>query len=433
MNALLTSRVRWLLVSWLFVLSAVAYLDRVNLSIAGGLIAQEFGFSNVRLGVVFSAFLWGYAIFQTPAGWLADRFGPRRVLTAGVLWWGAFSALTAAISHSLANAVLALICIRFLLGAGEAIIYPASNQFIARWIPSNERGIANGIIFAGVGIGGGITPPIITFVMTRYGWRSSFWICALIGFFAAGVWYLAARDNPEAHPAVSHGELELIQRYVSKSNEKQPGGSERLSWATILASRNVWILSLAYFCFGYVAWIFIGWFFLYLARVRGLNLKASALYSMLPFLAIAICSPLGGAIGDWLTKHFSPRLGRCGVPVAGLGLCTIFLIFGSAAQDARIASIVLAGGVGSLYLSQSAYWTVSAELGKESSGSVSGFMNMINQIAGALTAIMTPLLGEKFGWNTSFRVAATIAALGAVAWLFVNPVAALSPGRTFSK
>lgn len=433
MNALPTSRVRWLLVSWLFVLSAVAYLDRVNLSIAGGLIAQEFGFSNVRLGVVFSAFLWGYAIFQTPAGWLADRFGPRRVLTAGVLWWGAFSALTAAISHSLANAVLALICIRFLLGAGEAIIYPASNQFIARWIPSNERGIANGIIFAGVGIGGGITPPIITFVMTRYGWRSSFWICALIGFFAAGVWYLAARDNPEAHPAVSHGELKLIQRYVSKSNEKQPGGSERLSWATILASRNVWILSLAYFCFGYVAWIFIGWFFLYLARVRGLNLKASALYSMLPFLAIAICSPLGGAIGDWLTKHFSPRLGRCGVPVAGLGLCTIFLIFGSAAQDARIASIVLAGGVGSLYLSQSAYWTVSAELGKESSGSVSGFMNMINQIAGALTAIMTPLLGEKFGWNTSFRVAATIAALGAVAWLFVNPVAALSPGRTFSK
>lgn len=433
MNALPTSRVRWLLVSWLFVLSAVAYLDRVNLSIAGGLIAQEFGFSNVRLGVVFSAFLWGYAIFQTPAGWLADRFGPRRVLTAGVLWWGAFSALTAAISHSLANAVLALICIRFLLGAGEAIIYPAANQFIARWIPSNERGIANGIIFAGVGIGGGITPPIITFVMTRYGWRSSFWICALIGFFAAGVWYLAARDNPEAHPAVSHGELELIQRYVSKSNEKQPGGSERLSWATILASRNVWILSLAYFCFGYVAWIFIGWFFLYLARVRGLNLKASALYSMLPFLAIAICSPLGGAIGDWLTKHFSPRLGRCGVPVVGLGLCTIFLIFGSAAQDARIASIVLAGGVGSLYLSQSAYWTVSAELGKESSGSVSGFMNMINQIAGALTAIMTPLLGEKFGWNTSFRVAATIAALGAVAWLFVNPVAALSPGRTFSK
>jgi ACS family glucarate transporter-like MFS transporter len=416
-----------MLVLWLFVLSAVAYLDRVNLSIAGGLIAQEFGFSNVRLGVVFSAFLWGYALFQTPAGWLADRFGPRRVLTAGVLWWGIFSALTAAISHGIANAIVILIFLRFLLGAGEAIIYPSSNQFISRWIPSNERGVANGIIFAGVGIGGGLTPPIITYLMTRYGWRSSFWICAIIGLVAGAVWFLAARDTPEQHPAVSQPEADLIKRGITAGGHQQASDSGRLSWGAILSSANVWILSLAYFCFGYVAWIFIGWFFLYLARVRGLNLRASALYATLPFLAIAICSPLGGFVGDLLTKHFSARLGRCGVPVFGLALAAVFLIFGSAAADARVASIVLAGGAGSLYLSQSAYWAVAADLGKKSAGSLSGFMNMINQFAGALTAISTPYLGEKFGWSTSFRVGATIAALGAIAWLFVDPRATLSP------
>src|SRR6266849_10023478 len=153
------SRARWFLVFWLFILSAVSYLDRVNISIAGGSLAGEYHLSNVQLGWVFSAFLVGYALFQPPAGWLADRFGPRRVLTTGVLWWGIFSALTAAISHHISNAVLVLISLRFLLGAGEAIMYPASNQFVARWIPTYDRGMANGIIFAGVGVGAGVTPP----------------------------------------------------------------------------------------------------------------------------------------------------------------------------------------------------------------------------------------------------------------------------------
>src|SRR5258705_11283406 len=130
MTAAPTTHIRWLLILWLFVLSAVAYLDRVNLSIASAKLIEEFGISNVRLGFVFSAFLCGYALFQTPAGWLADRFGPRRVLTAGVLWWGLFSALTAAISHHISNAVLVLICLRFLLGAGEAVMLPAAHQFV---------------------------------------------------------------------------------------------------------------------------------------------------------------------------------------------------------------------------------------------------------------------------------------------------------------
>src|SRR5271166_405320 len=140
MNARPTSRVRWFLVFWLFVLSAVAYLDRVNLSIAGAKLAEEFAISNIQLGFVFSAFLLGYMLFQTPAGWLADRFGPRRVLTAAVLWWGVFTALTAAVPRSIATPLLALLAIRFLLGSGEAIMYPASNQFVSRWIPTQERG-----------------------------------------------------------------------------------------------------------------------------------------------------------------------------------------------------------------------------------------------------------------------------------------------------
>lgn len=413
------SYVRWFLVFWLFVLSAVAFLDRVNVSIAGAKLSEEFAISNIRLGFIFSAFLFGYALCQTPAGWLADRFGPRRMLTAGVLWWSVFSALTAAISHGIANAVMALLVIRFLLGAGEAVIYPASNQFVARWIPSQERGVANGIIFAGVGIGAGLTPPLISFFMLHYGWRSSFLLSALIGLVAGAVWFLAARDTPEAHPSVLPDELALIQQGIPESAGSKD--SALLSWSTILSSFNVWTLSLAYFCFGYVAWVFFSWFYLYLARVRGLDLKASALYATLPFLAMAACSPFGGAVSDVLTKRFGSRFGRCSVAALGFGLTAIFLVFGSAAQDTRVASFVLAGGAGFLYLSQSAFWAVSADLGGKSSGFLSGFMNMANQIGGMITASLTPFLGDRFGWPTGFHVAAAVAAMGAIAWLLVNP------------
>src|SRR5437588_6391326 len=425
MTAQPTSRVRWFLVVWLFVLSAVAFIDRVNLSVAGAKFSEEFAISNVRLGLVFSIFLFGYAIFQTPAGWLADRFGPRRMLTLGLVLWGVFSALTAAIPHNLANAVLILAVIRFLLGAGESVMFPASNQFVARWIPSNERGAANGIIFAGVGIGSAATPTLITFIMLHYGWRTSFLLSALLGFAAGAVWFLAARDTPEEHPSVSPSELALIQQGIPKSAASRD--ANLLSWSTILSSLNVWILSLAYFCFGYVAWVFFSWFYLYLARVRGLDLKASALYATLPFVAMAACSPFGGAVSDAWTKRFGSRFGRCSVAALGFGLTAIFVVFGSAAQDTRVASFVLAGGAGSLYLSQSSFWAVSADLGGRSSGSLSGFMNMANQIGGMITVSLTPFLADRFGWNTGFHVAAAIAGLGAIAWLLVNPRVTLSP------
>jgi len=418
-----TSHVRWFLVLWVFVLSAVAYLDRVNISIAGGQIAQEFGIHNVRLGLVFSSFLWGYGLCQTLAGWLADRYGPRRMLTAGVLWWGLVSVLTAAVPGKIGHAVLVFVAIRFLLGVGEAIMYPSSNQFVARWIPSHERGAANGVIFAGVGIGAGVTPPLISWFMLHYGWRSAFVLSAVIGLAAGVVWYLAARDNPESHPSVSPEELSTIQSGLPRSAT----GAPRLAWFDILSSGNVWILSFAYFCFGYVAWVFFSWFYLYLARVRGLDLKSSALYATLPFLAMAVCSPLGGAVSDALTKQFGSRLGRCSIAALGFALTAIFLVFGSAAHDSRLASVVLAGGAGSLYLSQSAFWAVSADMGGKSAGGLSGFMNMANQIGGALTAIVTPWIGGMFGWSTGFRVAATMAMLGAVAWLFVDPRANLAP------
>src|SRR5713226_6988076 len=279
------SHVRWSLVFLMFVLGAVAFLDRVNISIAGSSIAADYHLSNVQLGSVFSALLWGYAFFQTLGGRLADRVGPRRVLAFGVIWWGVFTALTAAVPAGIANALVLFVAIRFLLGVGEAVVFPASNQFVARWIPTQERGVANGWIFAGVGAGAGLSPPLITFIMLHHGWRASFWVCAGIGLIAGGAWYVLARDTPAEHSGVSAAELAYIRSGLSAENSQ---GRERklVPWGTVFKSREVLAITISYFSFGYVAWIFFSWFYIYLAQVRGLNLKASAFYAMLPFLAM---------------------------------------------------------------------------------------------------------------------------------------------------
>ncbi|MGD0306128.1 MAG: MFS transporter, partial [Candidatus Acidiferrales bacterium] len=370
-------------------------------------------------GFVFSAFLIGYALFQTPGGWLADKLGARRVLTAAVLWWGVFTALVAVLKSTAAHALFFFIAIRFLLGAGEAIIYPASNQFVTRWIPTHQRGIANGWIFAGVGAGAGISPPLITWVMVHYGWRSSFYICAAIGLAAGTVWYLIARDKPEQHPWVEPRELAEIEAGLTV----KPAASESslVPWSKIIGSRSVLAVTVAYFCYGYVAWIFFSWFFIYLKKVRGLDLKSSALYGMLPFIAMTICCLLGGLVNDHLSKSRGKRAGRVGVAVVSMALTCVFLIFGSRADDPRLAGIVLAGGAGALYLSQSSFWSVTADIGGASSGSVSGLMNMGAQLGGALTASLTPWIADRYGWTASFLVAAALCVVGAFTWLLVDP------------
>jgi ACS family glucarate transporter-like MFS transporter len=432
MSGLETSRVRWLLVFWLFLLSAISFLDRVNISVAGSSLAEEYHLSQIRLGWVFSAFLLGYAIFQTPGGWLVDRLGPRRVLTGGVIWWGIFTALTASLPTRISGAVFIFISVRFLLGAGEAIIYPSTNQFVSQWIPSRERGVANGLIFAGVGAGAATAPLLVTFLMLHYGWRSSFWFSALLGLLAGMVWYWIARDTPEQHPAVAPSELAAIrensdQISVPKQGNHRAGNREVVAasqqdvWRSILTSESLLAVTASYFSFGYVAWIFFSWFYIYLAKVRGLDLKSSAFYSTLPPLAIVACSLLGGAINDALSRSYGKRIGRCGVGFVALLLAAGFLILGSRAASASVASIVLSGGAGALYLAQSSYWSATADIAGNVAGSASSFMNMGAQLGGVLTASLTPAIAQQYGWTSSFLVAAVLSVAGGFAWLLVDP------------
>jgi ACS family glucarate transporter-like MFS transporter len=260
----------------------------------------------------------------------------------------------------------------------------------------------------------------------------SFWACAIAGLAAGIVWYFFARDTPAEHPGVSRAELEHIEAGLTMAAAEpsgQRGGRTNLvRWGTMLRSKEVLAITFSYFCFGYVAWIFFSWFFIYLARVRGLNLKSSAFYSMLPPLAMAICSVLGGAVCDRLAQWKGVRFGRCVPAATAILLAAGFLAFGSHVESARVASVVLAGGAGALYLAQSSFWSVTAGIAGASSGSVSGFMNTGGQLGGALTASLTPWIAARFGWTASFMVAACLCTLGALAWFIVDPSRMLLSG-----
>ena len=413
---------RYLLVLWLFVLSAVAYLDRTNISIAGLHIGREFAVDNVHLGWVFSAFLVGYASFQIPVGLLARRLGPRLVLGLGFAWCSLFAVLMALVPPHVHGALLILTLVRFGLGAGEAAMYPAASQFVERWFPVCERGKANGLIFAGIGVGAGMTPPLVTAIILRYGWRASFWFSALACAAAGLVWYLAARDTPEEHPLVSDAEKTLIaQNRNLRTPTTQQSGKSAVPWAKIFGSKSVLALTASYFAFGYVVWLFYTWFYIYMAQARGLNLKASAFFAMWPFIAMTIGCLGGGVLSDWLATRFSLRIGRCLLPALSLAVAAVLLVIGSETSSPAAAAVILACSAGVIFIAQSIFWAVTADIAGEHVGVVSGLMNMGGQAGGVCTAALTPLIAKHYGWEMSFITAASIAALGSLAWIVINP------------
>lgn len=427
-SAMGRGRLRWLMIWLIFIVSAVSYLDRTNISIAAQQIRGEFGISQVQLGTVLTAFILGYALTQPVAGRLADRFGGQRVIAWGIVWWSVLTVLTACVSPGFAGSFIVLIAVRALLGIGESVVYPASNRLVANWIPAHERGLANGLIFAGVGFGAGVAPPLVTFIMIAHGWRAAFWVSAALGIVVLAVWLWLARERPAVHERIGSVERDYIAASLTGASQQADDDAAQatpLSWGEILKNRHMGLLTLAYFCFGYTAFIFFTWFFTYLSTVRNLDLKSSGWYGMLPFLAMAAACIFGGWFSDRLTKARGKRVGRCLPAAFGMALAGLCVAVATQVSDARFAAIVLAAGSGALYLSQSAFWTLSADYGRSSAGAVSGVMNMGCQLGGAAVAQVTPIIAGAFGWTSSFLVAAAAALIGAVCWLLIDPVATL--------
>jgi ACS family glucarate transporter-like MFS transporter len=410
-----TPALHWLILALLFGTSVVTYIDRVNISVTARQMMPAFGLTQQQMGWVFSAFVVGYALFQIPGGWLADRWGARLVLTGALVWWSVCSVLTAVVAASPLADMLgilgALMLVRFALGLGEAVALPSFNRAVTNWMPPDSRGLGIGIAIGGIGLGSAITPPLAAWVMVNWRWEAVFYLSAGLGAVMGICWWMFARDRPEEHPW-AQSSLSRDSRRSDKPNVFRPA---------LLRSPTLWWLVMSYSCLGYVAYVYLSWFYLYLVNERGFDVLRGGIYASAPFWAILVGCPVGGWATDRLAAAYGITRGRLMAGMAGMACAGCAIVIGAFADSALAAVLSLSAGAGCLYFAVGAYWASTSDLSKTHAGALSGLMNTGANFGGALSPTLTPWMAEQWGWPIALAAAGAVALLGAVLWFKIDP------------
>ncbi len=405
---------------------AVTTLCRLNLSIAGKYIAEEFSFDTITMGHIFSAFLWGYGFFQVPWGYIGDRFGPRRTLATAMLLF-CIGAAMVPLAPRLAlgtgvSVLLAFQVIRFFTGLGEAAISANVTRVIASWTAVRERGFASGLQTAGLGLGGTMTPIFISWTMVHWGWRISFYLCSMLGFLVLLVWWFYSTDWPEEHRAVSAAELELIHPDARSRvrNRNQHGERKAIPWGKLFSSASIWGLILGYGCQGYAFYVYYNWFYFYAVKVRGLGILQAAIWTSFPFLAMASLSPVGGWFSDRVARNFGRRRGRQVAVWVGMGLSATLLYAGSHTTNTSFALPMMALAAGFLMFAGANFWAACIDLAPNHSATLSAMMNTLASVGGAISSTVTAYIATRHSWAQALDLAAFITIVSGLLWIFVD-------------
>jgi ACS family glucarate transporter-like MFS transporter len=417
-----SSQVRWVILALLFVASFVAYVLRTNMSIAGENMMADLGLSKIQLGMILSAFAWGYAIFQFPGGIFGNIVGSRRALTIIAVLWGFLTLATGLVPGttlaSTAVILTTLIVLRFLLGIVQAPVFPvACGGAIGSWFPVSGWAFPNGLTSTGLTLGAAATAPLIAWMMEAIGWRESFFLTAPLAFLIAGVWWWYARDNPAEHPRVSKKELNLI-------NANRPSTDrvieDKAAWKHVLKNQDILLLAASYFCMNYVFFIFFNWFFIYLVEIREFKILEGGYFAAAPWMVGAVAASVGGLWCDRLCKRIGPRWG-CRIPgIIGLSLAAGLLILGATAKNPYLAVVFLSVSFGSTQLTEGPYWTAAIYVSGKYAPAGTGVMNTGGNIVGGIGALLVPITAEAFGWVPALATGSIFAIIGIGLWFFVR-------------
>ena len=403
--------VRHKVVALTFCLGLVLFLDRAALSVLAPSIRRDLHLGPAAMGGVFTAFVWGYALLNIPAGALGDRFGARRVLAGIVVLWSLFIAATAA-----AWSLLSLLVIRFLFGAAEAGATPNVSQSFARWIPAMERARAQGFYLAGMSAGSALAPPLVTIGLMKWGWRATFVVLGFAGAIWAAGWFFWYRDDPRRHPGVNAGELELL------SDPAASGPLVEVHWRRVLATPNLWAILLMYFTYGYTGYIYITWFPSYLMESRHLPLSMAGTLAAAPGVLGLLAKPLGGWISDRLTVRYGLRVGRCSVGMCGFGLAAVAVMPGLCVSSPHLAALILAAGDGAAALAHGVCFAVCVDTGLQRAGTISAMMLTMGSLGNAASALAFGTFLQVTGsWTAPFLVGMAANAVGALLWFKIHP------------
>lgn len=408
---------RFVLVFSTFLISVLLYIDRACISVAKKPVLAELGFNDEQWAWILAAFTLGYALCQVPSGWLADRFGPRGVLTMVIALWSLFTGLTGA-----ARSFLTMLCYRFFFGAGEAGAFPAMARAVFAWIPLKERGTVQGINFSGSRLGAAFAFPLVAYMIATIGWRKSFWTFAGVGFIFAAVWWWWFRNEPKEHGGVSDEELNFIHANRQKAGGGDTDEQPPLTLGTLFGSKNVWFAIVQYIASNFTFFFCLSWAYPYLREQFGLGPTETGVFAMIPLIFGALGNWSSGILVDKIYRSGKWTLSRrlpaqIGFLLAAIGM--VFFAFTKENQYLAVAFLSLAIFGADMTLSPS--WTFCIDIGRKYAGAVSGTMNMAGNFSSFATTLAFYYLAEYTGSKGSyFGMAAALNVLAIICWMFMK-------------
>ncbi len=389
----------------------LCYVDRVSISVAIIPLARRFDFNSGAQGLILSAFFWGYLLTQLAGGWMADRFGGRRVLGAGVAIWSLATLLTPA-AASISFAIL--FAIRIVLGLGEGVNFPAIHSLTARWMLASERARALSLNFSGMYLGTVLALLASPAIIAAFGWPALFYISGAIGLVWVIAWMLTAADRPEDSRHISSAELQAI---TASRNALPRAG--RVPWAKIVREKAVWAIVLAHFCSNFGFNILLLWLPTYLHHSFGVTVARVGIYSIVPWIATFVVVNSGGWIADAMRlRGVSVGATRKLMQSCAFGIGALPLLAAPAAHSPASAIALLTVSAAANGLGLAAYGINHLDVGPTYAGVLMGISNTIAAIPGIIGVAVTGFIVQSTGsFAAVFYLIAAIDAVGLVGYL----------------
>jgi MFS transporter, ACS family, glucarate transporter len=394
------TRIRYLIICILFVVSCFIFADRSALSQAVASMPKDMDLTPARLSYLLFAFGWAYALGQLPSGGLLDRFGSKRVYGIAIISWSVCAFITAFAGYLAASAAFtAIFILRILSGLAQSPVFPGNGRIVAAWFPTSERGRASAIFNSSQYFALPIFAPIFGWLIHTAGWQSCFWFMGALGAVLTIVWF-TNMYGPKDHPRIAPAEIELIESGGGLVNTDTQAGTKKntLTWATVkmlLSYRMLVGVYIGQYCITTLTWFFLTWFPLYLSQARHMSVLKVGFAAAIPGLCGGFGGILGGVISDRLLHSGCSLSFARKLPImSGMALSMTIIACNYAHSQTMMLffmSLSFFGkGVGALG------WTVISDTSPKGMVGMNGALfNLFGNTAGITTPLIIGYIVEK--------------------------------------
>ncbi len=402
---------RYTVVLLSFLAVFVCYIDRVNISVAIIPMAADLGWSRQTQGSVLSSFFLGYLLLQVAGGRLADRFGGKAVLAAGVLLWSLFTMLTPPAAQL---GLTVLLVTRVLMGMGEAVTFPSIYTLYSRWVPLTERSRAVGLANSGIPLGTVFALLATPVIVQSLGWPWAFYLFGAVGVLWYLVWHVKVTAHPADHPRISAEELATIEDGTTPRRD-----ADRVPWRALLSSSAVWAIIVAHFCNNWSLYVLLSWLPTFVNQGLGVDYAAVGWVTMIPHVASFLFLNVAGSVADRLIARGMDvgRVRKLMQTVGFGGIASALLVVGQV-ESAWMAIAVMTVGSALGAFVTGGFAVNHMDIAPRHAGTLMGITNTAGTIPGVIGVYVSGLILDVTGsWALVFQVAAGITLVGLVVFL----------------